>query len=63
MQRIKCLQNRHPTASHASGAWRLCNYFIAFFLIGQKTSPISSLEGDDALTLIIFTSLLDFAGP
>jgi hypothetical protein len=34
-----------------------------FFLNGQKTHPISTLEGDDAQTLIIFTSLLDYAGP
>ncbi len=34
-----------------------------FFLIGQKLRTIWSLEGDDAATLIFFTSLLDFAGP
>jgi hypothetical protein len=34
-----------------------------FLLNGQKLHPICSLEGDDAETLIFFTSLLDFAGP
>ena len=34
-----------------------------FFLIGQRTHPISSIEGDGAAKRIIFTSLLDFAGP
>ena len=34
-----------------------------FFLIGQICGPICLIEGDEAQTLIIFTSLLDFAGP
>ena len=36
---------------------------VHFFLNGQKTHPISSIEGSDAEKLITFTSLLDFAGP
>jgi hypothetical protein len=35
----------------------------AFFLNGQKCGTIRYLEGDDASTLMFFTSLLDFAGP
>jgi len=31
-------------------------------LIGAGPAPISSLEGDDASTLVIFTSLLDLPG-
>lgn len=37
------------------------NHAVA--LIGCTLPPISSIEGNDALTLVAFTSLLDFAGP